>query len=346
MPDSLAAVEATMRRFLDETETATRDLFGDRDLPLYGVLRYHLGWAEADFRPASFDSGKRTRPLVCLLACRAAGGDARQAIATAAAIELLHNFTLVHDDVQDRSQTRRHRPAVWTLWGEGQAINAGDALFALSQLVLLDSVGAGVPAERVVDLASAFNACVLRIVEGQVLDLGFEQRWDVDVASYLRMIGGKTAALIGFAAWSGATIAGVDAERARCFRDFGESVGLGFQVRDDMLGIWGEPSVTGKPAADDIRRRKKSLPILMLAEQATPAEVAELREIYTTDEVGEPAVARVLDLLHRYGIDAQVQAVVDRYHSQAKTLLHTAAPPGPARAELESLLSRLASRLF
>lgn len=344
--DYIPAVEERMRRLLEATEDETRRLFGARDLNFYGVLRYHLGWAEQDFRPASYDPGKRIRPLVCILACEATGGFPERALPTAAAIELLHNFTLVHDDVQDRSVTRRHRSCVWTVWGEGQAINAGDALFALSQIALLESVRAGVPAERVVDLTRAFNVTVLRIVEGQVLDLGYEARWEIDVAAYLNMIGGKTAALVGFSAWSGAVIAGVDPDRAARMAAFGRTVGLGFQTRDDMLGIWGEPGVTGKPAADDIRRRKKSLPILMLAERAAPAEVEELRSIYGAPAMDEREVARVLELLADHDVEASVQKVVARYHDEARALLEASAAPSPARAQLEALVERLATRVF
>ncbi|HLI50335.1 MAG TPA: polyprenyl synthetase family protein, partial [Thermomicrobiaceae bacterium] len=206
----IPSIEAAMREALDATEAATADLFADGDLSLYGMLRYHLGWANPDFSIADSDGGKRIRPLVCVLACLASGGDAEAAIPTAAAIELLHNFTLIHDDVQDRSLTRRHRRTVWSLYGEGQAINAGDAMFAISQLPLLgSSTGSpAIPAETVIKLSRAFNETVLRIVEGQVLDLGFEDRWDINAADYQRMIRGKTATLVSFAAWAGSTIAG------------------------------------------------------------------------------------------------------------------------------------------
>lgn len=346
MTDPIADVEQTMRQVVAGAEAAALHRFSERDLPLYGVLRYHLGWAEQDFRPGRADPGKRIRPLVCVLCCMAAGGKPDLAVPTAASIELLHNFTLVHDDVQDHSLLRRHRPTVWALWGAGQAINAGDALFALSQLPLLASQERGIPAERVVEIAREFNATVLRIVEGQVLDLGYEERWDIPVAAYLDMIEGKTASLVAFAAWAGAVLAGADAERAERYRAFGRALGLGFQVQDDLLGIWGQEEVTGKPAGDDIRRRKKSLPILLLASMAAPADLRDLQEIYGRSEVDEAAVARVLSLLHAYDVQAEVQVAVAEYHDAAQRLLDEAGASGPARERLDALTERLATRRF
>jgi geranylgeranyl diphosphate synthase type I len=341
----LDPVEGVMREVVQAAEDFGLRVVSGRDLPLYGMLRYHLGWAESDFRSASFDPGKRIRPLICLLTCSAAGGDVTQAVPTAAAIELLHNFTLVHDDIQDRSRTRRHRPAVWTLWGDAQAINAGDALFALSQLAVLKSIDHGVSPERIVRISSDFNATTLRIAEGQVLDLGFENRWDISVDDYLNMIGGKTAAIVGFAAWAGAIIAGSRDDVAEQFRLFGRTLGLGFQVRDDLLGIWGRSEITGKPAADDIRRRKKSFPIIALAAAVTPSELAELESIYADEAVGETAVDRVLELLARYGIEDQIQEQVDHYHDEARAVLGTITEPSAARDALDSLLDRLAVRV-
>lgn len=344
----IPSIEAAMREALDATEAATADLFADGDLSLYGVLRYHLGWVNPDFSATASDGGKRIRPLVCVLACLASGGDAQAATPTAAAIELLHNFTLIHDDVQDRSLTRRHRRTVWSLYGEGQAINAGDAMFAISQLPLLGSSTGprAIPAETVIKLSRAFNETVLRIVEGQVLDLGFEDRWDIDASDYQRMIRGKTATLVSFSAWAGSTIAGVGMERAGKFAAFGRALGLGFQVRDDLLGIWGEPDVTGKPAADDIRRRKKSLPIVMLASEAVPADRELLLNLYQEPELDDAGVETILTLLRRYEVDDRVQQEVERYHDEARERLDDAAEPGPARDALLSLAERLATRAF
>ena len=224
----LELIEEAMRAVLEEVERSTAGLFGPLDLPLYSVLRYHLGWATAEFEPAESDRGKRTRPLVCLLSAAASGGDVRQVAPIAAGIELLHNFTLIHDDIQDQGERRRHRRTVWAEWGTAQAINAGDAMFALGQLAVLAAAERGVPLDRVVRVQRGFNETTLRIVEGQALDLGFEQRWELGREDYLRMIAGKTAAIVAFAAWAGAFAAGADQARSDRFRRFGHP---GIRVR-------------------------------------------------------------------------------------------------------------------
>jgi geranylgeranyl diphosphate synthase type I len=337
----VARVEAQMLAVIERAERG--GLLNGGGLPLYRVLGYHLGWVDAELRPARADGGKRVRPLLCLLCCEAAGGEPLAAVPVAAAIELLHNFTLIHDDIQDRSRTRRHRPTVWALWGDAQAINAGDAMFALSQLALLD-LADQLPPSRLVALARVFNETTLRIVEGQVLDLGFEKRSSVDVGEYLIMIRGKTAALTAFAAWAGALVAAAEPARLEQFRRFGEALGLGFQLQDDYLGIWGRREETGKEPADDIRRRKKSLPIVLLLETASPADRLRLEELWSQPEVDEDAVAQVLELLERYRIRERVQTEVVRLHREARDLLETAAAPGRARDALATLVGRLARR--
>jgi geranylgeranyl diphosphate synthase type I len=262
----------------------------------------------------------------------------------ATAIELLHNFTLIHDDIQDTSLLRRHRPTVWALWGVAQAVNAGDALFALAHIALNRLTELAVPAATTVELSTALHLTTLRIVEGQTLDLGFEERENVSADEYLRMIGGKTAAICAYACWAGARVAGPDARRAAAYGAFGEALGVGFQLRDDLLGVWGATSATGKAAADDIRRRKKSLPILLLREHASAADRARIAELYTQAELPEAAVCEVLELLTRYEISELAQAEVERWHDRAERLLADAAPHGPTREPLTALVNQLARR--
>ena len=284
---------------LPELRAAVAALDGGAAL-LVGMARYHLGELGPNLAPAApgaVDRGKRMRPAVALLACAAAGGDPAAAAPLAAAIELLHNFSLIHDDVQDESPTRRHRPTVWSLWGVGQAINAGDALFAAAHLPLHRLPERGVSPALALRLLEAFDRMAIAIVAGQTLDLGFEGRADVTPNAYLQMIGGKTAAIVRFAAWAGSLLGGADDDAADRFAAFGRALGLGFQVRDDALGIWGAEATTGKAAADDIRRRKQSLPLLLLREHADEATRAELAALYAAPSVDAAGVARVLALL-------------------------------------------------
>jgi geranylgeranyl diphosphate synthase type I len=332
----VASVEDEMRGLL----AADDPLVG----PLYGMMRYHMGWATETFAEDRVHGGKRLRPLVCLLCCEAAGGDPLAAMPAAAAIELLHNFTLVHDDIQDHSAYRRHRRTVWSIWGMAQGINVGDGMHAIANRALIRLRDRGVPPARVLDLMEAFDATVLRICEGQYRDVDFERRWDITADDYLHMIGGKTAAIFAFAAFVGATLADVSSERKRAFDRFGNALGLGFQVRDDILGIWGDPAVTGKETADDIRRRKKSLPILMLHDRASAEERAFLESLYAADEVPPDAIATVLSMLEASGVHDACQEIVHKHHIDALRLLAATESTGPARTALDRLVEQMAGR--
>jgi geranylgeranyl diphosphate synthase type I len=333
---AIAAVEAEMLAHLQTDAPALAQI--------YGMMRYHLGCATAAFAPERANGGKTLRPLVCLLCCAAAGGDPAYAIPAAAAIELVHNFTLVHDDIQDNSASRRHRRTVWSIWGAAQGINVGDGMYAIAHQALLGLRGRGAAAEKVLDLMAGFDATVLRICEGQFLDIGFESRWDITADDYLAMIGGKTAAIFAYAARAGALLAGADEARADAFERFGTAIGLGFQVRDDLLGIWGDPAVTGKDAADDIRRRKKSLPIIMLHEHAGEKDRHALESVYASAEVAPGDVATVITMLDAAGIHDACQEQVERYHTRAAALLNELRASGPAGAALGGLIERMAAR--
>ncbi|MEZ4568817.1 MAG: polyprenyl synthetase family protein [Thermomicrobiales bacterium] len=230
-----------MAELEDEALPRTR-----QDLPIYGILRYHLGYADESFQPATFDAGKRIRPRICLLACQAAGGDAEQAMPVAAAIEMVHNFTLIHDDIQDHSDLRRHRPTVWSLWDTAQAINAGDALFAAAHMMLMRSSDLGLSPTIVLALSSELHRTTLRIVEGQVLDLGFEHRSDVAPDEYLAMIGGKSAAIMRYACFAGATVAEADPEAIEHLAAFGQATGMAFQIRTTC---WASGRLRTRPAS-------------------------------------------------------------------------------------------------
>jgi geranylgeranyl diphosphate synthase, type I len=316
---------------------------------LSGMVRYHLGYVGRDLRPLDrrpVDRGKRLRPAVALLAAGAAGGEPRAAVLVAAAVELLHNFTLIHDDIQDESPTRRHRPTVWSLWGVGQAINAGDALFAAAHLPLYHLASSGISAQLRLRLLEAFDRMTIAIVGGQTQDLAFEARPDVAPGEYLEMIAGKTAAIVRFAAWAGALLGGADEAAASRWAEFGLALGLGFQVRDDLLGIWGAQEATGKAPADDVRRRKQSLPILMLRERLEETERKELSRLFSAPNVDGMGVARVLSLLERQEVRQEVEAVIAGYHDRAAAALIDAAQPGSNRSRdhLLALVERLSSR--
>ena len=332
LPDAyLPAIEAELRRSVT--------LQTDSPPLLLGMIRYHLGWVDQEFRPAQSDSGKRIRPALLLLSAESAGGRWEQALPAAAAVELLHNFTLIHDDIEDRDTLRRGRPTLWTLWGIPQAINAGDALFAISYRALLALQGGGVPPERVLSALRRYTETIIGITEGQCMDLDFEDATSIDETTYLKMVEGKTARLIGLAAELGGIIAGAPAPVASSLRTFGEALGMAFQMLDDILGLWGDPRDTGKPVGSDLRKHKKTLPILhgMLHSPA-------LRALLTEPELGPGDVRHAMEELAATGSRAHAEARAAEYHRQAREALDRAGVIGPAREALVGLAERLLAR--
>jgi geranylgeranyl diphosphate synthase type I len=284
----------------------------------YGMLRYHMGWADETLAPQNYPAGKRLRPMLCLLACAEVGGDPTQALPAAAAIELLHNFSLIHDDIEDGDETRRHRPTVWKVWGVPQAVNAGDALYTIAYAALQQLARRGVSAQTTLAALGIFTDTCLALTEGQHIDMGFEVRNDVTVAEYLRMVRGKTAALVSASVAIGASVGGATPAQQAAAREFGQAAGLAFQIQDDILGIWGDPTVTGKAAGNDLLRRKKSLPILhTLNHGIVGVDFAML----LNGDFGPADLPRALTLMERAGARAYAEEQVRHYHQQSATEL-------------------------
>jgi len=324
----LPAIDAEMRRVVSGPPS-------DHALTVfYGMLHYHLGWVDVDFKPATFDAGKRLRPVMTLLTCEAAGGDWESALPAAAAIELLHNFSLIHDDIEDGDPTRRGRPTLWTIWGRAQAINAGDALFTLAHLALGGMQRRNVPPTRQLQVRERFNQACLVLTQGQHLDLSFESRPSVSEAEYVYMIGGKTAELVATACAIGAMVAG--SEATQCYEDFGREVGFAFQIEDDLLGIWGDPRVTGKPAGNDIINRKKSLPVAYGLERSE-----RLRDLYAATDIDVAAVVAELD---RCGARRYSEALAAQHHQRALSALDAATYDNEATSILRELANSLLHR--
>lgn len=327
----LPALEAEMQRLV-AARASSPSL-------LYRMLHYHLGWADENLEPASIDGGKRIRPRLLLLATEAQGGDWEQALPAAAAIELLHNFTLIHDDIEDRDERRRGRPTLWTLWDVPQAINAGDALFAISYRALLGLADRDVPPARVIAALDRYSQTVLHITEGQSYDLSFETQEMVDEATYLTMISGKTAALLGLATELGAIIAGAPEANQSALREFGQALGKAFQMIDDLLGLWGDPAKTGKPVGSDLLKRKKTLPILH-GMASSPA----LRRRLLSPDFGEADVAPALAELEASGSQAYTEARAETFHRQAHEALARSGGTGQAQETLTALADGLLHR--
>jgi geranylgeranyl diphosphate synthase type I len=250
--EMLPAVEREIRRQVRRMDTPGMGTF-------HRMLEYHMGWSRGDASRSA--GGKRIRPLLTLLACRAAGGRWQRALPAAAALEIVHNFSLVHDDIQDNSPTRRGRPALWKIYGTPLAINAGDALLTIANLAILDFPSSTAP-PNVAHVARILQDACLDLTRGQHLDLSHKQQSRLTLRAYWSMIDGKTAALISACSEIGAALGGAGRAAQRRYRKFGRLLGAAFQVQDDILGIWGDESITGKSAATDLVEGKLSLPVV------------------------------------------------------------------------------------
>ncbi len=316
-----------------------RDLVNRLDPMLRSVVSYHFGWCDERGATLNRNAGRVIRPGLVLLAAEAAGGQAECAILGAAAIELIHNFSLVHDDLMDRDECRRHRPTLWAVWGDPVAVLAGDALLSLAHEAILDSDSAHAAAAHTV-LAVATR----ELIRGQVADTAFERRDDVTLGECLEMAWGKTAALMSASAVIGATFAGASTPVCDALAVFGGNVGLAFHLVDDVLGIWGQPEATGKPVYSDLRSCKKSLPVSWVIDCGDPAgrELASWmtdrkRAAGCTDD----ELHDIADLVERAGGRAWATEEAHRRTAlAARALADVRIAPGPAR-ELHALANYL-----
>jgi geranylgeranyl diphosphate synthase type I len=302
------------------------------------MLNYHLGFANSDGSAASVYSGKRIRPMLTLLSCAACGGEWQVALPAAAGVELLHNFSLIHDDIEDGDELRRGRPTLWKQWGEAQAINSGDAMFALAHLALQRSYERGAAPERVLLALRAFDEMCVHLTIGQHLDLSFESRDDVTAAEYMRMIEGKTAALTQAACEIGAQLACSDSRHIPALADFGRWVGMSFQLQDDVLGIWGDPGVTGKHDSD-LAHGKKTLPVLYAADRDPRVRERYLRSV----PLNNGDVNQVREMIEAAGGRAHAERAAGEAYAQALRALDQL-PDSDARRALRDLAQSLLGR--
>ncbi|RNL82130.1 polyprenyl synthetase family protein [Halostreptopolyspora alba] len=291
--------------------------------PVRTIAEYHFGWRSADGKPTEAGAGKMIRPALVLLSARAAGGSEADAVPEAVAMELLHNFSVLHDDIMDRDRVRRHRPTAWTVFGIPQAVLAGDALLALSLEVVADR-----PAHEL----AVVNRTLLELVNGQIADISFEHRHDVGLAECEAMAQAKTGTLISCCCALGAFAASANEDRAESFAEFGRQLGHAFQLVDDVLGIWGDPGTTGKSTHSDLAVRKKTLPVVAALTSDTPAAY-ELAAQYRGEEtLAASDLTRMAELVVQAGGRAWAEQQATAALRNASLALQRARPAeGPAR---------------
>ena len=304
-----SAIDDEIRSLLTQSEPSLQ--------PFYGMMQYHLG-LDAD----KARGGKRLRPLLCALVFEALGGDSSRVLPVGAAVELLHNFTLIHDDIEDQDPRRHHRPTVWSVWGVPQAINAGDGMYAISRLALQRLRARGFAAERILDVSALLDQTCVRVCEGQFLDISFEARTDVTAERYRAMAAKKTGALFAASAQGPALLASGERSVHEQMARFGAEFGQSYQAYDDVQGIWGTSERTGKVEMNDLVKRKKSLPVVLAFERSSPKVRAELEALFALPApLGPETVERIRTILDELDVRPLIEREIDDHRGRALAAL-------------------------
>jgi geranylgeranyl diphosphate synthase type I len=325
----LPVIEAELQKTIVQTQRPGLE-------EMVGMMTYHMGW---EGEGAGTEArGKRIRPLLVLLCTAAAGGEWRDALPGAVAVELIHNFSLVHDDIQDQSPLRRGRATLWTRSGVAQALNTGDTLFTLAQQSVL-GLAETVSCDAALEASRELQETCLALTQGQFLDISYEGRIDLSEADYWPMVHGKTAALLNACTYIGALAARAQPSVCQIYCEFGKYLGLAFQVQDDLLGIWGDPNATGKSTVSDLVSGKKTLPVLYgLSRQGMFAKR------WAQGPIGPDEVSGLAAELEKEGARAYVCEQADSLTQQALDKLEQAQPAGEAGQALVELARRLLKR--
>jgi geranylgeranyl diphosphate synthase type I len=334
MTTTPARLETRMREYRPRVDAEMRAVVGDDASGLYAWTRYHLGWEDRDGVPTGRGPGKMLRSTALLLSAEACGGTVEHAVPAAAAVELLHNFSLVHDDIEDDSDTRRGQAALWKLVGLAQGINTGDGMFTLARVALHRLPEAGVDPAVAFSVMEELDGACMRLIEGQYHDIAFETRAGVGRDEYLAMVEGKTSALFAASAAMGSLIAGAPPERVGALREWGRQIGLAFQAVDDLLGIWGDPALTGKPVGDDVAVRKQTFPVIAAL---ASGEAPGLAAAYRRGDDGEPLIAApdiatLTAEIEASGARATTEALVREHRALADAALAASGLAAEARA--------------
>ena len=309
LPESLISyrdpVRVELKKIIDNCPSA-----------LGNMLRYHMGWQDEHGHSCSRESGKFIRSTLCLLSCQAVGGDTSEVIPAAAAVELIHNFSLIHDDIEDTSYERHHRPTVWKLWGQPQAINAGDAMFTLAYSALLKLKERGIADEKIASSTKMLSLACLELCEGQYLDIEYENRLDTTIEDYLDMAAKKTAALFAVSTSLGAYLGSEDSKLVDLFHLFGKELGIAYQVYDDISGIWGMEESTGK-SAGDIAQRKKTLPVVYGLQNSEGEARKRLEKLYSQKSIAGEDITEVTNILDQLGARDYAENLAEQYYHKA-----------------------------
>ena len=309
------------------------------------MLGYQMGWNDVDGNSRQGNGGKQLRPLLNLLSCAALSNDPTQTLPLAAGIELIHTFSLIHDDFMDNSDTRRGQPSVWNVWGVNQAINAGDGAYGLSFELLANAQPPQVDASQLLKASAMLGKACVDTVQGQMMDIEFENREIVGVDEYVMMTGLKTGPLIGLALGGGALLADANLETVHALDKIGRTLGVAFQIQDDILGIWGDPTQTGKSDIDDLVQKKKSLPVQWALEKLPDEPRQILHDIYHMPApLSLETVKQISDILTAHDVKAIVEAQAQAYYQEVVDGLTEYYPESDYKTELLGIVEFIVQR--
>ena len=325
------------QRYRANISRSLRDSLSQQHSDVYDMLRYYMGWVDENGRPHEAMEGKALRPTLCLFACEAVGGALEMAMPSAVALEFIHNFSLIHDDIQDRDEIRHNRKTLWAVWGDPKALVAGNVLRVVADECLHQLLDSGLDYDRALAAGMLLTEAYLEMIEGQYLDLQFEGRHDISMSDYLNMISCKTGALIRCSLNLGAVVGAQEQGVGDAFKESGRAMGYVFQIIDDVLGVWGDEETTGKPVGADIRRKKNSYPVVYTMGRANDKDQKMLNEIYEKDELDDSDVDSVLAVMDRLDVKNQAQQEAEKYANVALESLAPVELSREARQEVEDL---------
>ncbi len=321
--------------FRSALDQELKEVFADRQGFLYDLLRYHLGWTDQQGQPTYNVRPLYFPTLLALVSCQALSGDFQAALPAAAGVDLVHNFTLVHGDVQAVRPDAHDRPSIWWVWGPAQAINAGDGLHALGRTTIMRLARKGIPSEQVLHAVESLDRACLALCEGQYMDLEFQERMVVTNAAYLDMISRKTGALAGCSAEAGALAAGTEKPVWAQFREMGTKMGMAWQIRQDIWDLWGG-SGDGMTASN-VLNKKKSLPLIHALENSSLAAKRELGGIYMKRVLEPDDVSKLIEILNQTGSKEYSEEKASELVSQALEPLMNLKGSGLTEQGLENL---------
>jgi len=343
----MSAIVNILNRYTTDVETTIQGVLKNAPPFLHGSLSYHFGWVDKTFQTTTNGGGKLLRPTLNLLVYEAITETYQPSLPIAASLEMIHNFSLLHDDVEDNGMERRGRATAWTIWGKSRTINMGDFLLGLAFKALHQLDTNRFDPETIFAVYDIVTQACVCLTEGQEYDMAFETQPNISTDMYLDMISRKTGALIEASVVAGARLATPDETLVNAYRQFGRNLGLAFQIRDDILGIWGDATKTGKSATDDLRNKKKTLPIIYMLNQTSNSYHNQLQAFYQQpNPLTDAEITMVRNALTDVQAEAYTQQVVATYHDKAFSALAQVGIMNEAQTCLEALSRFLVERTY